>query len=85
MEIEPGTDSSGNLTIMNGGKIIEKIGSREDLKGNVQPVVAFLLDAANLQGVDDSFLPEYFFVEEPSVQFDQMNSCLLYTSPSPRD
>ena len=74
MEIEPGTDSSGNLTIMNRGKIIETIGPRKDLKGNVQPVVAFLLDAANLQGVDDSFLPEYFFVEEPSVQFDQMNS-----------
>ena len=74
MEIEPGTDSSRNLTIMNRGKIIEKIGARKDLKGNVQPVVAVLLDAANLQGVDDSFLPEYFFVEEPSVQFDQMNS-----------
>lgn len=74
MEIEPGTDSSGNLTLMNRGKIIEKIGARKDLKGNVQPVVAVLLDAANIQGVDDSFLPEYFFVEEPSVQFDQMNS-----------
>ena len=74
MEIEPGTDSSGNLTIMNRGKIIEKIGSRKDLKGNVQPVVAVLMDAANLQGVDDSFLPEYFFAEEPSVQFDQMIS-----------
>ncbi|MDP2798090.1 MAG: hypothetical protein Q8N94_11405 [Methanoregula sp.] len=74
IEIEPGTDSSGNLTIMNRGKIIEKIGARQDLKGNVQPVVAVLMDAANLQGVDDSFLPEYFFVEEPSVQFDQMIS-----------
>jgi hypothetical protein len=74
IEIEPGTDSSGNLTIMNRGKIIEKIGARKDLKGNVQPVVAVLLDTVNLQGVDDSFLPEYFFVEEPSVQFDQMNS-----------
>ena len=74
MEIEPGTDSSGNLTLMNRGKIIEKIGARKDLKGNVQPVVAVLLDAANLQGVDDSFLPEYFFVEEPSVQFDQLIS-----------
>ena len=74
MEIEPGTDSSGNLTLMNRGKIIEKIGARQDLKGNVQPVVAVLLDTVNLQGVDDSFLPEYFFVEEPSVQFDQMDS-----------
>jgi len=74
MEIEPGTDSSGNFTIMNRGKIIEKIGSSMDLKGNIQPVVAVLMDAANLQGVDDSFLPEYFFAEEPSVQFDQLIS-----------
>jgi len=74
IEIEPGTDSSGNLTIMNRGKIIEKIGARQDLEGNVQPVVDILMGAANLQGVDDSFLPEYFFVEEPSVQFDQMIS-----------
>ncbi len=74
MEIEPGTDSSGNLTIMNRGKIIEKIGVRQDLKGNVQPVVAVLMNAANLPLVDDSFLPEYFFVEEPSVQFDNMIS-----------
>jgi hypothetical protein len=74
MEIEPGTDSNGNLTIMNRGKIIEKIGARQDLKGNIQPVVAVLMNAANIQGVDDSFLPEYFFVEEPSVQFDQMIS-----------
>jgi hypothetical protein len=74
MEIEPGTDSRGNITIMNRGKIIEKIGSRQDLQGNVRPVVAVMSDAANLPGVDDTFLPEYFFVEEPSVQFDQMIS-----------
>jgi hypothetical protein len=74
MEIEPGTDTNGNLTIMNRGKIIEKIGALRNLKGNVQPVVAVLMDAANFQGVDDSFLTEYFFVEEPSVQFDQLIS-----------
>jgi hypothetical protein len=72
VEIEPGTDSSGNLTIMNRGKIIEKLGARSDLKGNVQPVVAVLMDAAKIPGVDDTFLPEYFFVEEPSVQFDNL-------------
>ena len=74
MEIEPGTDTNGNLTIMNRGKIIENIGARQDLKGNVKPVVAVLSDAANLPAVDDSFLPVYFFVEEPSVQFDNMIS-----------
>jgi hypothetical protein len=32
------------------------------------------LNTANLPLVDDSFLPEYFFVEEPSVQFDNLIS-----------
>jgi len=72
VEIEPGTDSSGNLTIMNRGKIIEKIGARQDLKANVQPIVTVLRDATNLQGVDDTFQPEYFFIEEPSVHFDNL-------------
>ncbi|MFA6225738.1 MAG: hypothetical protein WC620_06055 [Methanoregula sp.] len=74
MEIEPGTDSSGNITIMNRGKIIEKLGARQDLKANVLPVVAVLTNAAKIPGVDDTFLPEYFFVEEPSVQFDNFIS-----------
>jgi len=72
MEIEPGTDSFGNITIMNRGKIIAKLGSRKDLKGNVQPEVAILMNAAGIRGVDDTFLSEYFFVEEPSVWFDQL-------------
>ncbi|MDO9324780.1 MAG: hypothetical protein Q7T80_07455 [Methanoregula sp.] len=72
VEIEPGTDINGNLTIMNRGKIIEKLGARQDLKGNVQSVVTVLMDAANLQGVDDSFIVEYLFVEEPIVQFDNL-------------
>lgn len=72
MEIEPGTESNGNLTIMNGGKIIEKIGALQDLEGNVKPVVDALMDTANLKGVDDSFLFEYFIVEEPSVLFDHL-------------
>jgi len=81
VEIEPGTDSNGNLTIMNRGKIIERIGARQDLKGNVQPVVAILLDAANIQDVDDTFLPAYFFIEEPSVQFDNLISASTIQLP----
>ena len=71
MEIEP-VDTSGNLTIMNRGKIIARRGAVEDLPGNVQPVrLDTLLSAASLQGVDDTFVMEYFFVEEPAVHFDQ--------------
>jgi hypothetical protein len=72
MEIEAGTDSFGNITIMNRGKIVAKIGARKDLRGNVQPEVAILINAAGIRGVDDTFVAGYFFVEEPSVWFDQL-------------
>lgn len=72
MEIEPGRDTGGNITIMNRGKIIARLGTTENLKGNVQEETDALTSAAGLQGVDDIFLPEYFFVEEPSVHFDEI-------------
>lgn len=72
MEIEPGTTTSGNTTIMNRGKNIAVIGPPESLPGNVQPIVAILNEATNIAGVDDSIVTEYFFVEEPFVRFDQI-------------
>ena len=72
MEIEPGRDTSGNLTIMNRGKIIARLGAVENLRGNVQQETDTLTSAASLQGVDDSFTTAYFFVEEPAVHFDQL-------------
>jgi hypothetical protein len=72
MEIEPGRDTRGNLTIMNRGKIIARIGAKEDLKGNVQEETGILTSSAKIQSVDDTFVPEFFFVEDPSVQFDQL-------------
>jgi hypothetical protein len=72
MEIEAGRDSTGNLTIMNRGKIIARLGNEEDLRGNVQPETDTVTSAAGLQGVDDTFLTQYFFVEEPAVHFDQI-------------
>jgi hypothetical protein len=72
MQIEPGKDSSGNLTIMNRGKIIALLGARQDLSGNVQPITAILSSAEEIPGVDDTFLIDTFFVEEPAVYFDQL-------------
>jgi hypothetical protein len=72
MEIEPGKDSNGNLTISNRGKIIARLGARQDLTGNVEHITDILLSAEDIQGVDDTFLPESFFVEEPAVYFDQL-------------
>ena len=70
LEIEPLRDSSGNISLLNRGKIIARFGTVEDLRGNVQPETDTLLSSAYLPGVDDSFTAEYFSVEDPSVQFD---------------
>ena len=72
MEIEPGTDSNGNLTIMNRGKIIARFGAMQDLRGEIPAVLSQLLAAASIPGVDDSFLAKHFFVEEPAVNFNQL-------------
>jgi hypothetical protein len=72
MEIEPGTTTAGNITIMNRGKNIAVIGPRESLSGNVQPIVAILEGATGIAGVDDTFVTDYFFIEEPFVRFDQI-------------
>ena len=71
MEIEAGKDSTRNITIMNRGKIIIR-GAKENLQGNVEDETHALVSAASLQGVDDIFLTDYFFVEEPSVHFNEI-------------
>lgn len=70
LEIEPGKDSGGNLTIMNRGKIIFRLGRMEDLPGNVQREADALASSAHLQGVDDTFLVRYFSVEKPTIYID---------------
>ena len=71
-EIEPGTENNGNLTIMNRGKIIARLGQIQELHGEIPTVVSQLQSAADIPGVDDIFHAEYFFVEEPAVHFNQM-------------
>jgi hypothetical protein len=72
LEIEPGTDSNGNPAIMNRGKIIAKLGPREDLGGDLLSIVQVLLLTSSIHGVDDSFIPAFFFVEEPAVHVDHI-------------
>ena len=71
-EIEPGKDSGGNLTVMNRGKIIIRLGTKENLKGNVQKEAEALGASSLLQGVDDTFLIRYFSVEDPAIHFDEI-------------
>ena len=68
----PARSGSGNITILNRGRKIADIGPREDIQANIEPVVAILNAGAALQGVDDTFVSDYFFVEEPSIAFDQV-------------
>lgn len=72
LQIEPGRDSGGNLTIMNRGKIVFRLGAKDDLMGNVQTETGELLSTAQIQGVDDTFRARYFNVEDPAVHFDNI-------------
>ncbi|PKG31547.1 hypothetical protein [Methanoregula sp.] len=69
-EIGPGKDTGGNLTVMNRGKIIFRLGRLEDLPGNVQQETEALASSAQLEGVDDTFLVRYFSVDKPSIYID---------------
>jgi hypothetical protein len=72
LEIEPGSEINGNPAIMNRGKIIARLGSRQDLGGNIPTIVQELFAGAAIPGVNDIFQPAYFFVEEPAVNVDRL-------------
>jgi hypothetical protein len=72
LEIEGGTDVNGNLAVMNRGKIVARLGLRQELGGNVRRVVDQILYTSSIPGIDDTFQEEYFFVEEPAVHFDKL-------------
>ncbi len=69
LEIEGGTDVNGSLVVMNKGKIVARLGHRQDLGENIKPAAGRILDASLLPGVDDQFSARYFFVEEPAIFF----------------
>jgi hypothetical protein len=71
-EIEGGTDVNGNLVVMNRRKIITRLGPREELGGNIRTIADQILSTSSVPGMDDTFLAEYFFVEEPAVHFDRL-------------
>ncbi len=72
LEVEGGTDVNGNLAVMNRGKIVARLGPREDLGENIRMVVDQILNTTSFPGVDDTFQAEYFFVEEPAIHFDRL-------------
>lgn len=72
LEIEGGTDVNDNLVVMNRGKIVTRLGHRQDLGENIRPIVGQILSSSSIPGMDDIFQVEYFFVEEPAVFFNNL-------------
>jgi hypothetical protein len=72
LELEGGTDVNDNLVVMNRGKIITRLGYRQDLGENIRPVVEQIQSASSTAGIDDIFTAEYFFVEEPAIFFNRL-------------
>jgi hypothetical protein len=72
LEIGGGTDVNGSLAVMNRGKIVARLGPRQELGGNIRLVVDQILNTTSLSGIDDSFQPNFFFVAEPRIYFDRL-------------
>jgi hypothetical protein len=71
LEIEPLYWSDG-IKIANMGKIIDQIGLKENLRGDVHPAVDTILSAVNRSKTDDSFTSAYISVEDPEVNFNKI-------------
>jgi hypothetical protein len=72
LEIEGGTDVNGSLVVMNRGKIVTRLGSRQELGENIRTVADQILSTSSIPGVDDTFEAEYFFVQKPAIFFDNV-------------
>jgi hypothetical protein len=72
LDIGGGTDVNGTLTVMNRGKIVARLGSRQGLGENVRVVVDQILNTSSISGIDDTFQEEFFFVEEPAIHIDRI-------------
>ncbi len=71
-EIEGGTDVNGSLVILNRGKIVARLGPRQDLGENIREVSEQIQSTSSLPGIDDTFQAEYFFVQKPAIFFDKL-------------
>lgn len=70
-EIGTRISTSGNITVTDRGTAVADLGTATDLKPWVDPEIETLMAASGRAGVDDVFRVEYFFVELPSLHFDQ--------------
>ena len=78
----------GNITVTDRGVTVADLGPSAGLKPWVRSEVETLMAASERAGVDDIFRAEYFFVELPSLHFDQQSDPetgrLILDSNNPR-
>jgi len=72
LEIERGTDVNGSLVVMNRGKIVARLGPRQELGEDIRNVTNQILSTSTIPGVDDTFQAEYFFVQKPAIFFNNV-------------
>ncbi|OPX61667.1 MULTISPECIES: hypothetical protein [unclassified Methanoregula] len=72
LEIEGGTDVNGNLVVMNRGKIVSRLGSRQELGGNIRMIADQIQSASSDSKVDDNIQAEFFFVAMPKIYFNDI-------------
>jgi hypothetical protein len=81
LEIEGGTDVNGSLAVMNRGKIVARLGPRQDLGEKIRIIADQILSTSSIPGVDDTFHANFFFVEEPAIHFDKLIPASGYRLP----
>jgi hypothetical protein len=84
-EIGASLSGESNITLTDQGTVYADIGPVANLKTSVRAEVDRITSSVNRSGVDDSFEPYYFFIEEPAVHFDNARGSVLenFTYGSP--
>ncbi|MFZ0005990.1 hypothetical protein [Methanoregula sp.] len=65
---------SDGIRIADQGKIVGDIGQISSFPANITPIVSTILNSTKQPDTDDIFTPSFYFVEEPSIHFDRVNS-----------
>ncbi len=73
LDIEFRENANGNITLLYQGKTFADIGTRDNIRTSVAPVISSL-SSAEIPHADDIFTASYLLVEDPMVFFDKVTS-----------
>ncbi|MFA5332451.1 MAG: hypothetical protein WC342_08740 [Methanoregula sp.] len=76
-EIGASMYGESNITLTDQGNVYADIGPAANFRASVRAEVDRITSSVNRSGVDDSFAPYYFFIEEPAVHFDNAQGSVL--------